>query len=56
MSRETEAKAMLAFVAPETVVHAVEKAARDDYTSKSDIVRGAVIRDLRARGLLSEAS
>jgi hypothetical protein len=55
MSRETEAKAMLAFVAPETVVHAVEKAARDD-SSKSDIVRGAVIRDLRARGLLSEAS
>jgi hypothetical protein len=45
---------MMAFAAPVALATAVETAAQEDMSSVSDVLRQALVRDLRERGLWPE--
>jgi hypothetical protein len=53
MKVETEKK-MLAFAVPVAVATAIEHAAADDMASVSHVIRAALVKDLRERGLWPE--
>jgi hypothetical protein len=44
-------KKMMAFAVPVAVATAVEAAAAEDMSSVSHVIRAAIVRDLRERGL-----
>jgi hypothetical protein len=50
MKTEVEKK-MMAFAVPVAVATAIEHAAADDMASVSHVIRAALVRDLRERGL-----
>ena len=45
----------MAFRCPVELARAMETAARKDYTNVSTVLRGAVAKEMRTRGLLTDA-
>jgi hypothetical protein len=45
---------MVAFRCPPALEQAMDRAAAHDFVSKSDLIRQAVLKELRQRGLMSE--
>jgi len=54
MTKPNDDTRRLAFCAPSRLADAINAAAARDYMSASDIVRLAVVKEMRDRGLLNE--